>query len=287
MSKITSYEEYEKEVKKQTDPQRNNALKLAEDTANKKIKQTEEIYNQSINDAKVAYEDDYQKNAVQKMINERIIAEKNANLGLSDSGFNRTQHTANQLSYANQKGNIDLVRQKAINTLESNLADAVAAIKQENESNKLSINQSYDQHNTQLATELYSADAAKSTSAQKSTRYGDDDLNLKSYAGIDSETGRAIFYDENGKKTLYDVGTNPYTGTVNPDIKNGTFDNGYQPNNIEGKKLVVSTDKNGNTKKYKLHGRDVTVWKITGDKGEKEWVWDGINNRYLDLQKIN
>lgn len=108
--------------------------KKQQDTINKthdnKISSEKDIYGKAIDDAKVAYESEYQKNAVQKLINEKQIAERNANLGLTDSGLNRTQQTAVQLGYANQKGNIDLAKQNALDTLSQNLATSLANIEQ-------------------------------------------------------------------------------------------------------------------------------------------------------------
>ncbi len=88
---------------------------------------------QAVNDKKVSdtnaeYASQYERNAVQKLINEKQVAEKMANLGLTDSGLNRTQQTAVQLSYANQKGKIDLAKQSALDNLALNLTSALSDI---------------------------------------------------------------------------------------------------------------------------------------------------------------
>lgn len=206
MANIKTMEEYTEDANKTTQKQREKALKAQEDSANAKINQTNDAYNKAIVDAKVAYEDEYQRNAVQKLINERTIAERNANLGLTDSGLNRTQLTANQMSYANQKGKIDLTRQNAITTLEGNLASAIATIKQENEANKLVINQNYDQYNTELATQMYNADIAKAQieaqlEAQRAQEQAAKAAVLQSTIGNggDNITIDDIVVDENGK----------------------------------------------------------------------------------------
>lgn len=51
-------------------------------------------YNYRIAEAEKAYDDSYRENAIQKLINERQVAESMANMGLTDSGLNRTQQTA-------------------------------------------------------------------------------------------------------------------------------------------------------------------------------------------------
>lgn len=74
-------------------------------------------YNADVADAHESYEDAFRKNEVQVKLNERYLERKAAEMGLTDSGLNRTQMTANQLSYANQKGELTAQKQKAIDTL--------------------------------------------------------------------------------------------------------------------------------------------------------------------------
>ncbi len=276
-------DKYVAEAKQQTDPKRAEAIKLAEDMAKVKTEQTTDAYNKAIGETKTAYESEYQKNAVQKLINERTIAEKNANLGLSDSGLNRTQLTANQLSYANQKGNIDLTRQKAITTLETNLANAIAEIKQENEQNKMSINQSYDQYNDQLASSLYSADLERQQAAYQNAIIAEqnelaeyENIDFLTYAGVDKDTDKCLYYNEEGELLSFDKGINPYTGTVNPDVANGTFANGYQPDNYNGQKL----EKTASTSV--MYGKEVPIYK---NEYGVCMMWDEIYNVYRSVEK--
>lgn len=86
----------------------------------------------------------------------------------------------------------------------------------------------------------------------------------------DSE-GNAVWYID-GKEVIRQAGANPYTGTVNADSKNGTFSNGYQPNNIKGQKL----SKSGITDT--INGVTQNVWKTPDGK---LWIWDGTQNKYL------
>lgn len=82
----------------------------------------------------------------------------------------------------------------------------------------------------------------------------------------------------------YEVNTAYYQGSLNPDAYNGTFKNGYQPNNINGKKLtdsgkdmkLTTTDRYGNTKTLTQ-----TVWKTPDGK---KWYWDGRYNRYFEYK---
>ena len=97
------------------------------------------------------------------------------------------------------------------------------------------------------------------------------------YSGTDKD-GKSVFYRD-GKKYTFEAGVNPYTGTKNSDAltngkvdKSKVFSNGYQPNNVGGKKLSNSGEKD-----Y-VNGVEQTVWK-TSD-GTK-YIWDGTKNRYL------
>lgn len=98
------------------------------------------------------------------------------------------------------------------------------------------------------------------------------------YSGEDSKNLDNNRFYRDGKEYSVKKGVNPYTGTTNKDVKNGTFGNGYQPNNIEGKKLKQSDGKEMIT----VNGVVQKVWQ-TPD-GTK-WFWDGTENRYKDYEK--
>ncbi len=100
---------------------------------------------------------------------------------------------------------------------------------------------------------------------------GDSDFTQAIFSRVD-ENGNYVFYFD-GKERTYAPGVNPYTGTTNSDVKNGTFTNGYQPDNINGKKLTKSgiTDV--------VNGVTQNVWKTPDGK---LWIWDGTKNKYLE-----
>ena len=103
---------------------------------------------------------------------------------------------------------------------------------------------------------------------------GSDEFHKAVYARTDAE-GNNVYYI-NGKEYTYAQGVNPYTGSKNPDIKNGAFSNGYQPNNINGKKL----SKSGITDV--VNGVTQNVWKTPDGK---LWIWDGTQNKYLEYEE--
>lgn len=85
------------------------------------------------------------------------------------------------------------------------------------------------------------------------------------------EDGKTYFTNPAGKEEAIETGVNPYTRSKNPDIKHGTFSNGYQPDNVGGKKLTQSgyTDN--------VNGRTQNVWFDSDGLG---WIWDGTKNAY-------
>jgi len=268
--------------------------------------QTQNTYNRQIKDTNNSYEDMYRENAVQKLINEREIAEDMAGLGLTDSGLNRTQQTAVQLSYANGKNKIDVNRQKAVDTLTASLADAISSI----DANKLAaaekIRSSYESGWQSAAQSTYARELEEQTKQQK--QYYDYSLKtLKSqqkaakeasyiiqtnggtlrrnFTGSLKDNNVSVIYDKtnktttyvdnnSGKKTTVASSVNPYTGSDNSELieEFGAFDNGYQPRGVRGHgKLLRSVGKdviNGNMQNI-FEAADASLW-----------IWDGSINEY-------
>lgn len=268
--------------------------------------QTQNTYNRQIQDTNNSYEDMYRENAVQKLINERKIAEDMAGLGLTDSGLNRTQQTAVQLSYANGKNKIDVNRQKAVDTLTASLADAISSI----DANKLAaaekIRSSYESSWNSAAQSTYAKELEEQTKQQK--QYYDYSLKaLKSqqkaakeasyiiqtnggtlrrnFTGSLKDNNVSVIYDKtnktttyidnnSGKKTTVSSSVNPYTGSDNSELieEFGAFDNGYQPRGVCGHgKLLRSVGKdviNGNMQNI-FEAADASLW-----------IWDGSINEY-------
>ena len=82
------------------------------------------------------------------------------------------------------------------------------------------------------------------------------------------------FENNLGEVQKFGENVNPYTGTVHKDAKKGVFSNGYQPNNIDGDILT----KTGKTIYHE--GKTKNIWK----HGDKEYVWSGRENRYLEVE---
>lgn len=306
---VKSYDEYLEDAKKRTDKYREKDIKSVEDSANKSISQINDTYNKTIDDTKVSYESEYERNAVQKLINERAIAEKNANLGLTDSGLNRTQQTATQLAYSNQKGDIDLARQKAIDTLNSNLAYAINEINAQLEADKRQINNNYDSKNAEIATSLYNTDVEderirwiekyNADLELEKARIEAERLNkereyaLLQAAQTNSKSdggGTDIPKDNNNTDKSK---TSPLTnggGSYNFESKTsdaqvyGTFSNGYQPKGIVGYGKLSKTGLTiGMVPSVAGTGlpKDQNIWKA----GDAFFIWDGSLKQYRILDK--
>lgn len=325
MSRLTElYDIY----KKQGAAQRDADVAASDKMYDTQRRQTQDTYDRQIKDTNNSYEDMYRENAVQRLINERKIAEDMAGLGLTDSGLNRTQQTAVQLSYANSKNKIDTNRQKAVDTLAASLADAVSRI----DANKLAaaekIRSSYESGWNSAAQSTYAKELEEQTQRQKNAY----DYNLKlydkqqqayekqlqtekennyiikanggflsyGYKGTLKNNGVAVYYEtdskgnpvtryvdrNSGKSTTMARGVNPYsTGEINRDLldENGNYDvkkafsNGYQPNNIGGKKLVKV-----DTIDLPEVGRTQNVFKTPDGKC---WTWNGSENKYAQLKR--
>lgn len=82
-----------------------------------------------------------------------------------------------------------------------------------------------------------------------------------------------------GKKS----NVNPSTGTVHPDAKKGVLGNGYQPDNVGGKKLSAS----GKKVKDIFTGENSSAFgkQQVWEAGGKYYVWYGGINDYVDVTK--
>lgn len=271
----TNYDAILEEEKKKLEEPKQKQIDAVNKTHDSQASTVKTQYDKAVNDTKIGYESNYERNAVQKLINEKAIAEKNANLGLTDSGLNRTQQTAVQLSYANQKGDIDLAKQNALDTLSTNLATTLSNIEQSRIGNIAEIEASYDAQAQSNAVSRYNSTISSGSRGYSGGGSGNnsDDIMLWYYTGTYDEDGNPIFRNSEGKTQSFGEGVNPYTGTVNKDINNGVFRNGYQPNNING---ILLEDSGYETN---ITGKVQTIWTENG----RYWLWRGDLNQYVEI----
>ncbi len=311
---LPTYEELLKRNRELLKDQKNKALGDSDKIYDTQITDVTGTYNKAIDQAKTEFEDEYQRNAVNRQILEKKIAEHNANLGLRDSGLNLTQQTALELSHNNQRGKIDLARKKTTDSLSQKLAEAVSTIQINKSAARGNIEQSYEQLAANNASSEYKANVEAETERQKALLKYQQEIqkslikasskstgsstktNLinttnglvsRNFTGSLSENGVTVTYNPStgnydyidritGKKTSFPKGVNPYKGTTHQNVKYGTYSNGYQPNNL-GK------DENGEIMKLKdsgmtdeMNGQIQRVFTYGG----KYYIWDGSINDY-------
>jgi len=98
------------------------------------------------------------------------------------------------------------------------------------------------------------------------------------FSRVDEDGNHVYYYD--GKEYTFAPGVNPYTGTKNPDVQHGKFDNGYQPNNIANQALTVTEYMD------EVNGVMAPIYKTPDGRF---WVWDDLKNQYeeIDLSDLN
>ncbi len=144
----------------------NAARDRYKDTENQKIIENNSIYARQKRNVKGSYEnailgtgEDYrlasQENQVQKYINAQEVAENNANLGLTDSGLNRTQQTAVTVSASNNESKIRLQRQKAVDNLTNEMNARLSEIENNRVNSERGIKDYYEQLATQEGMNAY------------------------------------------------------------------------------------------------------------------------------------
>lgn len=168
---------------------------------------TNASYDKQVFDTSKLYENQYRDNAVQKEINKRQVAESMANLGLRDSGLNRTQQTAVQLSYGNNKAAIDSNKQNAIDDLEFSRSQALDSIEQNRASSLSSIENNYAGYIRDRADTLRSNDESTysqwvSTALQNGEMPSDEIINL---SGMSKSVVKSLYnlYKTAGTKSDY------------------------------------------------------------------------------------
>lgn len=305
---------YKKAAEELYNPQRKQAISDALALRQQQAQDTRKIYDNQIFEEGRAYEDQYRENAVQKAINERQVAESMANLGLTDSGLNRTQQTAVQLSYANNKAGIDRQRQAGIDRLNLSKAQDLSQIRQNWLSDKATINQTYDNAIADTASGLYKkAISASKSGGENNKKVGIDGIIINNGSNLfdgmqgtlkdnnitmttivkDGLTTGYKYVDNNtGKSTTFSVGVNPFTGTNNKDTSLNTdttkayekyeaFENGYQPKGIFYNGKDYGWVSYSGIKDY-INGNLQNVHRTSDGS---LWIWDRAQNRYRPYEE--
>ena len=155
---MLSIEERKKKALEGYSDAMNKRISESDALFDKQTETTKKLYDGKIQDTEQSYEDLFRQNEVQKYINAREVAENNANLGLTDSGLNRTQQTAVQLSASNNEAKIQRARQGAVDSLTREMTAYLADIENNKYSAQTQIKSGYEQLASEEAVEGYKAD---------------------------------------------------------------------------------------------------------------------------------
>jgi 3D (Asp-Asp-Asp) domain-containing protein len=211
-------------------------------------------------------------------------------LGNTISGINTAENEARQ-TVANNK---NIAETNYLNNLTNynNAADLqltqdIASAKQAEA--EAAAKQAQQDFENQLAIAKYNLSLSKTNNSTKTT-YNTSAVPYTTGLVGDVRSDGYTYYNVGGETYKIKTGTNPFTNTVNPDAKNGTFSlngvagAGYQPNNVGtytndlGKKVVNKLSKSGAIINY--NGQNQNVWKSTTGS---YYFWDGKQNKYLKL----
>lgn len=135
-------------------------------------------YQTQIEQLPEAYQKQFDANAVQELVGRRKVEEAMANMGLTDSGLNRTQQTALSVQRGNADAAARLEQQKKTQELQDKIAqliEAGAAQKQQQAAGVLSNTSNWfndalaSSYNTamQQGTSMYNADLARDEQARQ------------------------------------------------------------------------------------------------------------------------
>ena len=155
---------------------------------------------QQIDAAPEVYQGDFDRNAIAEMVNRKKLEESMANMGLTDSGLNRTQQTALSV----QKGNADAATRKSmreyVNKLEEAITDITVAGESQKQQTALDANKSMDDWFTQLDAQTRSyLTSGLDANRQNSYTYGADMWNAQQQAAATVEAANIAAQAERDK----------------------------------------------------------------------------------------
>lgn len=163
------------EQRKQSDQQLIDSMNAAID---RNTAASTKPYQAQIEQLPEAYQKQFDANAVQELVGRRKVEEAMANMGLTDSGLNRTQQTALSVQRGNADAAARLEQQKKTQELQDKIAqliEAGAAQKQQQAAGVLSNTSNWfndalaGSYNTamQQGTSMYNADLARDEQARQ------------------------------------------------------------------------------------------------------------------------
>ena len=135
-TEMMTYEDYLSRARKQAEEQQAAYTAAREQSATEAVRelvtaesasraQIQQETEQKLRAAKASYQSLYDENAVREKVAQQNVAETLANLGLSDSGLNRTQQTALAATRARADAQVSLKKQQAVESLLNEMTAAI------------------------------------------------------------------------------------------------------------------------------------------------------------------
>lgn len=305
----TSIEEYKKQIKTANQASEDAEVLVSNQIHDTQSQNVSDSYTKQIDDTKQSYGDAFKANETQRFINARAIERRAAEMGLTDSGLNRTQQTAVQLSYANQKGKLERQQQSAIDTLAAAMNSELATISANKAASEQQIRSAYNEKADSGAIDLYNADQQRISDENIAAINAQKEIDLANiqaqqtannsrykFTGTTkmNDNGETVnvFIGPDGKEYAFAKGYNPYTSTNNnltykAEVAAGIgfFSNGYQPKGLvsEGGKFKATTINGGNVLTYNFKGQDQTIWQAPN---RHYFYWDGSKNSYINADDL-
>lgn len=234
-------------------------------------------------------------NAKQANIN-RLLALKDNRSAMNRAGLGSQGVVGSQVNSINNNygTNLNTILKDKANGIR-NINNQISDTNLQYETNKTNLAAQYAQMYANKQSEIQSTalqlgqDAYNNYIAQQQAaaelefqRQQQEEANRLAWAQLRAQ--QASNYSFSNSDSNYQVNTAYYQGDLNPDAYNGTFSNGYQPNNINGQKLK-STGKKIELKTTDRFGKTQTltqnVWKTSDGK---KWYWDGRYNKYIQYK---
>lgn len=164
-----TYEEFLKEQQKLSAQQKNADIKNAHGMFDAQVESVKGTYEPEKKNIELVYSDAIDENNVQRIINERQIAESMANAGSTDSGLNRTQMTASQLSHSNNYAKLRRQEQAAFDELDRAIAQEISKIEQNRQSTVAGIESEYAANDRSVAASMFNKQQEEETARYKAT----------------------------------------------------------------------------------------------------------------------
>jgi len=251
-------------------------------TANKAMQDAFVQYDNDINQARLNNDVQKAQNALNKLQLQLEYAQNfyNNKSTLSQNQLANNQDLDNNYfnRYQTEYSNIqeEKARAEQIRQWEKEYAEQVRQYNEDLAYRKAQLAEQIRQYNSNLA---YQQQLAAQEQANWEREYAASLASAKSSGSSKSSkssgSSNSISTNYGTSKNGVQLVANPNTGTLNSDAKNGVFSNGYQPDNINGKKLK----KSGST--TTVNGKTQNIWIYDNGKSSTLVVWDGNQNQYV------